>query len=260
VRHDPVRDEAERLVAAAIAAVSLAARGIPKTGSRAIATGSDECCVCPVCRVIAAMRDPSVEMTERLSAGAGDLATAVTGVLRMLSRATGGGHPASAPEEEPTREGDEFWESMRRKAADAARNAARTARGEEPTDPWRTATSGAGTKPMAKKAVAKKAVKKAAGAAGPVVDPTTTVPPGAVAGQSEPAVPPAASAPLTASSGDPSVTRRPIAKKAVAKKAVAKKAVAKAEPPAVAKKAVAKKAVAKKTVAKKAAPPPRETE
>src|SRR5262245_61863063 len=92
---DPVRDEAERLVTAALAAVALAARGV---GGGRFATGSDECCVCPVCRVIAAMREPNADMTERLAAGAGDLASAVANLLRTLtrsantaSRAGGGG-------------------------------------------------------------------------------------------------------------------------------------------------------------------------
>src|SRR6266481_1191485 len=102
---DPVRDEAERLVAAAIAAVSLAARGLGGVaGGRlggshvGFATGSAECCVCPVCRVISAMRDPNPDLAERLASGAGDLAAAVTGILRSVSRATrpdGGGPRAS---------------------------------------------------------------------------------------------------------------------------------------------------------------------
>jgi hypothetical protein len=189
VRHDPVRDEAERLVTAAIAAISMAARTIPSSGAHAFATGSDECCVCPICRVIATMRDPSAELSDRLTTGAGELATAVAGVLRTLTRAGG---PAEEPNDSPTREGDEFWETMRRQAADAARTAAREARGPAEDDPWRQATTGApAPTPMAKKAVAKKAVKKAA----PPVEP--------------PAV---------------------VGKEAVAKKAVAKKAVKKAAP------------------------------
>jgi hypothetical protein len=208
VRQDPVRDEAERLVAAAIAAVSMAARSIPNAGARAFATGSDECCVCPVCRVISSMRDPSAEMAERLASGAGDLASAVASVLRMLSR---GGHGPSGEtvdaEADVTREGDEFWESMRRKAADAARTAAAGVRG--PTledDPWRQATVAPAPRPMAKKAVAKKVVaKKAVPPAGP-----------------EPAV--AAKKAVAAKAAAP-------AKKGVAKKAVAKKAAKKAAPP-----------------------------
>jgi hypothetical protein len=120
VTGDPVRDEAERLVAAAIAGLSLAARGLGGVaGSRrgghsgsGFATGSPECCVCPVCRVISAMRDPNPDIAERLATGAGDLAAAVTGILRSLSRA---GTSRTQP---PDREGDEFWDSLGRRARD----------------------------------------------------------------------------------------------------------------------------------------------
>ena len=84
---DPVRDEAERLVAAAIAAVSMAARGMSGGAGRpSLATGGAECCICPVCRVIAAMREPSPELAERLATGAGDLAAGVTSLLRAFAR------------------------------------------------------------------------------------------------------------------------------------------------------------------------------
>jgi hypothetical protein len=195
VRHDPVRDEAERLVSAALAAVSMAARTIPSTGPHAFATGSDECCVCPVCRVIATMRDPSAELSERLAAGAGDLATAVAGILRTF---TGRGH-AEEPTDAATREGDEFWEEMRRKAADAARSAAHGARGPSEDDPWHQATTAPTRPPMAKKAVAKKAVKKA--------------------------VPP-----LLPAEAPPQLPAKAVATKAVAKKAVKKAAPSPTEP------------------------------
>lgn len=144
---DPVRDEAERLVAAAIAAVSVAARGLSGGAGRpAFATGSPECCVCPVCRVIAAMREPSPELSERLATGAGDLAAGVTSLLRAFAPPTGD--------------------------ADQTGNQAQPFLDDR--DTWRTATSAepppAPGKPMAKKAVkkvAKKAVKKAARAAPP---------------------------------------------------------------------------------------------
>ncbi len=241
MRHDPVRDEAERLVAAAVAAVSMAARNIPRTGSWAIATDSEECCVCPVCRVIATMREPSAEMTERLAAGAGELATAVAGVLRMLSRAGGADrHPAGADDESPARQGDEFWESMRARAADAARGAARDG-GPAEVDPWRQATTAPATRPMAKKAVAKKAVAQKAVAQKSVAQKNVA---------------------------QKNVAQKSVAQKSAAQKRVAKKADATAaappaadesisdEPPAPAvpaKKTVARKAVAKKAV-KKAAP------
>jgi hypothetical protein len=159
-----MRDEAERLVAAAIAAVSYATRGlgsVTRPGS-GFATGSAECCICPVCRAIAAMRDPAPELADKLAAGVGDLASGLASILRTLSQRG----PSSQPAEEPAAaEGDEFWESLRRKAADAAKAAARNSTVED--DPWHTATAdepattatttpAPAPKPMAKKAVAKK--------------------------------------------------------------------------------------------------------
>jgi hypothetical protein len=153
---DDIRDEAEKLVAAAIAAVSMAARSLGGPGSRlggAFATGTPECCVCPVCRVVAAMRDPNPDLAEKLSAGAGE--------LRTLSRG-GDGRAHERDTDEATREGDEFWEALRRRARGGADEA----------DPWHAATtsppastaknappsSQPAKKAMAKKAVAKKVV------------------------------------------------------------------------------------------------------
>lgn len=95
------RDEAERLVAFGLAALS---SGRAFLGAGPVATGSAECCVCPVCRVIAAMRDPNPEMAERLATGAGDFAAGVASLLRSLAP----GEPRD-PEDDPwraaTREG-----------------------------------------------------------------------------------------------------------------------------------------------------------
>jgi hypothetical protein len=74
------RQEAERLVAAALAFASLAANSHPE-----LATGSAACCVCPFCRLIEAVRDPDPQVVERLATGAGDLAVGVAGLLRSLS-------------------------------------------------------------------------------------------------------------------------------------------------------------------------------
>jgi hypothetical protein len=233
---DRMRDEAERLVAAALAAVSSATRGLGAAGV-GFSTGSPECCVCPVCRAIAAMRDPNSDLADRLSAGVGDLATGVATILRTLS--TRAGRPEAA-EEPSTSEGDQLWEDLRRKAADAARAYVRPSTGDtsESTvdDPWRAATR----EPA----------------------PTTEVPT---------AVPPALIP-------RPTVAEKPVAKKAVAKKTTApgasqqdvrssREREERGTSPAVASNrgaertggagtrgTVAKKAVAKKAV-KKAAPP-----
>ncbi|PYC70595.1 hypothetical protein C7C45_14285 [Micromonospora arborensis] len=114
------REEAERLVATLLAGARLASAGSasgafgslggvlsgvlghsagpdgrPGAGG-AFATGSAECCVCPVCRGIAALRDPSPEFAERLATGAGDLAAGVASLLRAFSPAD---PPATSPSE-----------------------------------------------------------------------------------------------------------------------------------------------------------------
>jgi hypothetical protein len=71
-----VRQEAERLVAAVLGTVSVAA-------SRA-SFPVDEACECPVCRAVVALRDPDPEIASRLASGVGDLAEGVAGLLRAV--------------------------------------------------------------------------------------------------------------------------------------------------------------------------------
>ncbi|MDG4805374.1 hypothetical protein O7634_01200 [Micromonospora sp. WMMD1120] len=115
------REEAERLVATLLAGARLAAAGSPggafgplggmlsgvlghstgpdgRSAPAGFATGSAECCVCPVCRGIAALRDPSPEFAERLATGAGDLAAGVASLLRAFA-------PAEQPAARPTEPG-----------------------------------------------------------------------------------------------------------------------------------------------------------
>jgi hypothetical protein len=73
------REEAERLVAAALAALSMAA-----SSTAGFATGSAECCVCPLCKAIAAARDPDPDLAERLATGAGNVAEGVASFLRVV--------------------------------------------------------------------------------------------------------------------------------------------------------------------------------
>jgi len=71
-----------------------------------IANGSDECCMCPVCRVISAVRDPSPEFSERVASGASDLASGVATVMRAFSGAAsrfGRPGPATRPATRPRR-------------------------------------------------------------------------------------------------------------------------------------------------------------
>lgn len=118
------RQEAERLVATLLAGVQLARAGgdgsgwgplgemvggvFGHTGSSGnapggrISTGSAECCVCPVCRGIAALRDPSPEFAERLATGAGDLAAGVASLLRAFATATPAADPATTWAPEPS--------------------------------------------------------------------------------------------------------------------------------------------------------------
>ncbi|MEV1330074.1 hypothetical protein AB0J20_10910 [Micromonospora costi] len=122
VATDPgsAREEAERLVATLLATARLAAAGPSAgpwgplggivagvlghstqpggaggSGAGSFATGAPECCVCPVCRGIAALRDPSPEFAERLATGAGDLAAGVASFLRAFASAN---PPAEPPE------------------------------------------------------------------------------------------------------------------------------------------------------------------
>ena len=73
-----------------------AAASARRPGER-FATGRPECCVCPVCRAIAALRDPSPELAERLATGAGDLAAGVASLLRAFAaRRAGRARPRPA--------------------------------------------------------------------------------------------------------------------------------------------------------------------
>jgi hypothetical protein len=95
------REEAERLVATVLAMAGRS--GLGGGASGAWATGSAECCVCPVCRVIASLRDPHPVSAERLATGAGDLATGVASLMRAVSamasnaRPTGPQRPPAPP-------------------------------------------------------------------------------------------------------------------------------------------------------------------
>lgn len=127
------------------------------------ATGSPECCVCPICRGIAALRDPSPEFAERLATGAGDLAAGVASLLRAFAptepAGTPGGGGDGATAGNPT--GDHVW-----------REATRTGHDSQPApeqDVWSAATRGEG-------AADPGAIVSPADAAGPDA-PATTRPP-----------------------------------------------------------------------------------
>lgn len=139
------REEAERLVAAVLAAATLAANANPH-----ISTGSAECCICPLCKVIAAVRDPDPELVERVATGAGDLAAGLASFLRAVST---------------HRPGDAAWRDATAEAGDTPERGS----GEPGAGPAEPAAT-----PVVKK-VAKKIVKKAVAKPTPdVSEPETT--------------------------------------------------------------------------------------
>lgn len=190
------REEAERLVAAVLAMAStssgkgegLGALGdlVGKVAGATLghgpggesggsggkwATGSAECCVCPVCRVIAAMRDPSPDAAAKLAIGAGDLAHGVASMMRAVS-AIAGERPAPAPKPAPQRTSPgEAWSAATRGSHEADKNNAdeawATATNKDPdTDPWGAASAAdAETVRAERRAAAKAAAEAAAEAA-----------------------------------------------------------------------------------------------
>lgn len=138
------RQEAERLVAAVLATATMAANATPN-----LSTGSAECCVCPLCKVIAAIRDPDPEMVERVAAGAGDLAVGVASFLRHVAAASPSPSPSAPPPQPATSSGASG-------ASRSGRESGAPASGRGPGAPASGRESGV---PPAKKVV-KKAVKK----------------------------------------------------------------------------------------------------
>ena len=185
---DP-RDEAERLIASVLGSASVAAENL-----RGFATGSAECCVCPVCKAIAAAREPNPQVAEKIASGAGDLASGVASFLRTMARAAsdiagsagaGGSRGAGGSAgtgDQAGRGGSGFagtaaedpWHTATRAAAEAeaAGTATGTGAGASSTTPG--AAEPAATpnppKPMAKKAVKPKAP------ADPPAEPSATTP------------------------------------------------------------------------------------
>jgi hypothetical protein len=118
----------------------------PESGSAAghffvgWSTGSAACCVCPICKAIAAVRDPSPATAVRLATGAGDVATGVATVLRGLS-ALSGSRPAPARPAKPAKpvfDPDVSWSAATRTTEPPAGPAV----DPDPatSDPWTAAT------------------------------------------------------------------------------------------------------------------------
>ncbi|MEU7869775.1 hypothetical protein [Dactylosporangium sp. NPDC049140] len=98
------------------------------------ATGSAECCVCPLCKAIAAARNPDPDLAERLATGAGNLAAGVASFLRGFSPAREPGGPASeergGPAEGPGGSAEEPGGPAEEPGGSA----------QEPGDSWHAAT------------------------------------------------------------------------------------------------------------------------
>jgi hypothetical protein len=118
------REEAERLVAAVLARASAGGHSsgdafgllgesvaglIGVLNRNDLSTGSAECCVCPVCKAIAAVRDPSPETAERLATSAGDIASGVAGLMRAFSSMAGETPRPPAPRTRPAPTPDQTW-------------------------------------------------------------------------------------------------------------------------------------------------------
>src|SRR5262249_46513031 len=70
-------------------------------GGDHIATGTPECCVCPVCKGIAALRNPDPEFAARVASGASDLAVGLTTILRAVNSVTQDARPKPPPPRAP---------------------------------------------------------------------------------------------------------------------------------------------------------------
>ncbi|MEU4624350.1 hypothetical protein AB0G04_30790 [Actinoplanes sp. NPDC023801] len=172
------REEAERLVAAVLARASAASAGHSAGNGFGLlgesvagligvlnrgdwSTGSAECCVCPVCKAIAAVRDPSPETAERLAASAGDIASGVAGLMRAFSSMAAENPRPPAPRTRPTPAPDQAWSAATRVEQQEEPPAPAGAGG----DPWAAASAAdareAATAARARAAAAEEAVARA---------------------------------------------------------------------------------------------------
>jgi hypothetical protein len=170
------REEAERLVAAVLARAAAgghsAGDGFGLLGEsvagligvlsrKDLSTGSAECCVCPVCKAIAAVRDPSPETAERLASSAGDIASGVAGLMRAFSSMAAENPRPPAPRTRPAPTPDQAWSAATRVEEEPAPAPAP----EDVTDPWAAVSADdareAAAAARARAAAAEEAVAKA---------------------------------------------------------------------------------------------------
>lgn len=85
----PLAEEAARLLAAA---QDWLHRAVLDPATAGVATGSPECCWCPLCQLVGAARGDRPELAERLAAGLTamtELQGALAGLLRSVTEAAG---------------------------------------------------------------------------------------------------------------------------------------------------------------------------
>ncbi len=91
----PLGEEAARLLAAAQEWLH---RTVLDPSTARVATGSPECCWCPLCQLVAAARGNRPELAERLATGLAamtELQGALAGLLRSASEAAAAGQGAA---------------------------------------------------------------------------------------------------------------------------------------------------------------------
>jgi hypothetical protein len=126
-----IRDEAERLVSATLAAASYALRG-------AFSGGTGEACPCPVCRGIAAVRNPSPQLVFTVAKGATSVANGIASALRAFGAAV------PPPAKTPRDPGATWRSATRTEQASAPPSSARpTQPPPADDDPWGAATRAA---------------------------------------------------------------------------------------------------------------------
>jgi hypothetical protein len=177
-------------------------------------TGSAECCVCPVCKAIAAMRDTSPETAERLASSAGDIATGVAGLMRALS-SLGGERPRPPAPRASSRPADPdgVWA---RATGESPESGPGPESGPDPADdPWAAATAesareaaaAAKARALAAEQAVARAVEQARAAAEARRAATSGKAGAATSGEAGAEASPAAGTATEAGTTEPSVTR-----------------------------------------------------
>lgn len=143
-----VREEAERLVSTVLAMASLAAKSLGERYAPT-STNGEVSCACPLCRIIAAVREPQPAFAAELATAVGDVAAGVAGILRTLSDPAGHRRSETTASSTSASHDEPDWLTTLGTLTDMASLAWRLARpagrSQErsdtgTSDPWRTAT------------------------------------------------------------------------------------------------------------------------